>query len=136
MSTIEHIGLISSVDNGNVKVRLMDDPHCHSCSMAMLCHYNDDDRSLIEVEKQGKTYKVGDEVLVMLKGTTGLLATFYAYLLPFILVVGVLSLFLSLGYSEVLSAGVSLLILVPYFLTITFMKKQIGRTVKLEIKKR
>ena len=133
---IDHIGLISAVDQNKIFVRLVDDPACHTCSMASLCHYNDEDRSLIEIDKNNNKFHVGEEVMVRLKDSSGLLATFFAYLLPFILVVVTLGLFVYLGYSEAVAAIASLIVLVPYYLLVSMFRKKLRQHIQLQIFKR
>ena len=131
----EHIGLISAVDGSKVSVRLVDDPTCHSCSMASFCNM-DEDRSLLELDSQVPGWKVGEEVMVKLRNSAGLTATLLAYVLPFLLVVATLLLILKLGYGEMIAASVSLLVLVPYYIVVHLLKGRLRHYVKLQIFRR
>jgi len=134
-AAVDHIGLVSDIKKGMITVRLVEDPSCHSCSMASLCHPNEEDRSLLKMESKDH-FQVGEEVLVRLKDSTGLLASVLAYIVPFFLVIAVLTLLLVSGANEGLAAAGSLLVLVPYYSILAFYRNVLKKHIQLELHKR
>jgi sigma-E factor negative regulatory protein RseC len=70
-------------------------------------------------------------VWVRVAEETGWRAIFIFYAVPFLLMVCMLMLAISLGLSEGLSGVLSLVVLVPYFSTLWLLRKQVQGNVKL-----
>ena len=94
MKEISHSGRIEAVGKDSVTVRIVSRSACASCHAAGLCTASESATKDIRVRTTpADDYKVGEEVLVLLRGNMGTKAVLLAYGVPlFILLILVVSL--------------------------------------------
>ena len=94
MKEISHIGRIVSAGKDSVTVEIVSRSACASCHAAGLCMASEAAAKEITVKTSpSDDYKVGEEVLVLLRGSMGTKAVLLAYAVPlFILLILVVSL--------------------------------------------
>ena len=94
MKEISHSGRIEAVGKDSVTVRIVSRSACASCHAAGLCTASESATKDIRVRTTpADEYKVGEEVLVLLRGNMGTKAVLLAYGVPlFILLILVVSL--------------------------------------------
>ncbi|MFA6402182.1 MAG: SoxR reducing system RseC family protein [Salinivirgaceae bacterium] len=132
-SSISHQGLVESVNNGIVKVTITSVSACASCHAQGACSASDIQNKVVEATDYKKKVKPGDWVTVVTKESMGLKAVFFAYILPFILVL--LSLIIGHIYSinESASGLISLSILIPYYSILYLFKNILKKSFIFEI---
>ncbi len=133
MSTIEHEGIIRSVDDNHVRVSIISESACASCHAKGVCSAADLNEKEITVFTSDK-FKIGDRVSVVSTSYQGLRAIFWAYVLPLILVVSVLAISFSITKNENVSGVLALLALVPYFLGIYLAQKKLKSKFTFSVK--
>jgi sigma-E factor negative regulatory protein RseC len=111
---LQHSGCVTSFVNNKVKITLTEVSGCSSCHNS-LCMLGESKAKEIEVPVKDKVYTVGDNVLVRIKPSSGYLALFLLYLVPFGLMIAAMMLLLQYNYSEGVAGLGALLILVPYY---------------------
>lgn len=87
----------------------------------------------IEIIPNGKHYSAGDEITVLLKETQGFQALFYGYVLPFLLVLITLIIASSVTNNEIFAGLLSLGILIPYYITLYFLRDNLKKVFKFEV---
>jgi positive regulator of sigma E activity len=87
----------------------------------------------IEIPCTGINYSTGQEVTVVMRELSGFKALFYGYILPFILVLATLIIVYAITGSEALSGLISLGILVPYYITLYFLRDYLKKVFKFEL---
>ena len=114
---IAHPGIIQSVHNDNIRVMILAESACASCKVKGMCSVAEMKEKIIEVNRpESNTYKVGQQVRVVMQKSLGLKAVFLGYILPFLITVFSLFGFISLDMEQGVAALTSLLLLVPYYL--------------------
>ena len=133
---IEHIGLVSSVEDDTAHITLIEPQECAGCKVKNVCGINDEERRLFDVPCSNSDLHPGDEVILRIKPTTGFSALAWGYLVPFALVVVVLFLSLAMGWPEEIAGLFALSALVPYYFTLWALKAYFKEKLNLEVKKR
>jgi hypothetical protein len=75
-------------------------------------------------------------VFIRINPTSAYLGLILLYLLPFLLLVGLLIGFLQMGYAELIAGTISLGSLVPYFLFLFLFRKQLATQCRVNIVKK
>jgi len=127
IKSIEHDGIIDSIDSNTVNVRIIAIAGCASCQLKGVCSASDLEEKIIEVSKTSGEYNVGDKVKVALKQSLGFKALFYGYVLPFILVLGTLIITTSIFENEGVSGLLSLAVLVPYYFGLYILRNKMRK---------
>lgn len=132
--TIIHPGIIESINSDKVFVRILSQSACVSCHAREACTVADMKEKIIEVDGgQHDKWKPGDEVMVRLDESLGKKAVMLGYVLPLVILVASIIIFLSLFNHEGLSALLSLLMLVPYYLVLYFFRKHLHKEFRFRI---
>ncbi len=133
MSIVEHEGVIKSVEDGRIKVSIISESACASCHARGACSAADLSEKEITVITSDKFY-LGDKVSVVSSSYQGLQATWWAYIMPLILVVAVLAISFNITNNENLSGALALLALVPYFIGIYLAQKKLRSKFTFSVK--
>ncbi|HEY5570407.1 MAG TPA: SoxR reducing system RseC family protein [Bacteroidales bacterium] len=133
--SIVHEGIIDSVSDIAVKVRILQVSACSGCHAKGVCSSVDQKERVIDVFPDGCTYRPGDKVSLYGRRSWGLKAVFLAFFLPFILMVCSLILLSSLQTSELVSGLLSLAILIPYYIILSLFKSQLRKNFSFTIEK-
>lgn len=131
---IEHIGVISEINEGIIKVDINVQSACSSCHASGICGVDSSNR-IIEVPANQSQYNIGDQVKVVLKQKLGYVALLLGYVVPFFVVVLTLVICLKLGVSEGISGLFSVLVLIPYYLAIYLFRNKLKKEFNFEIEK-
>jgi sigma-E factor negative regulatory protein RseC len=127
IKTIEHDGIVESVQSDKVNVRILAIAGCASCQLKGVCSSSDLEEKIIEVFNNSKNYKVGEKVRVALKQSLGFRALFLGYVLPFIIVLATLIITTNIFDSEAISGLLSLSILLPYYLGLYLLRNKVQK---------
>ena len=129
-----HPGFIEKVDNQFVYVKIVSSSACSSCQVKGACRLAESQEKIIEVQKrQGEEYSPGKSVDVVMERSSGTRAVVLAYLIPFLIVVLSLFILITLGLDEGISALISLLLLVPYYLILHQFRKKLKKDFEFSI---
>ncbi len=129
-----HSGVVSKKSNGSLIVSLDENVHCESCRAKSTCGISESGTKEVEIPNSGQSFTLNEPVNVVLKKGLGLKAVVWAYIFPFLLMVGTLigsSLFLE----EWMAGIVSLLILIPYYLLLYILRNTFKKTFKISVVK-
>ena len=132
---IKHAGVIDSIEEGCVKVRILQSSACSGCKVASHCNASETKEKMIEIPtSQSLLHQVGDSVTIVADSSVGFRASFYGYILPLILMVVTLIAVLQMTQSEGMAALSALGILVPYYLILYLLRNQLKSKLTFEIK--
>jgi sigma-E factor negative regulatory protein RseC len=124
--TIIHPGVIENIQNNKIFVRILSQSACSTCHAKGACNVAEMKDKIIELEGlKDRQLKKGDEVMVRLDESLGKKAVFLGYVLPLLILVISIIVFISLLENEGLSALISILMLVPYYLVLYLFKKRL-----------
>ena len=134
MHEIKHKAKIVQVLPNFVEAEIEVKSACAHCALQKACQMHEvSQRKIIIPLEQGKIYQVGEVVNVSISLEEGMLAAFYAYVLPLILVL--LTLFISLmsGVSEIISGICSIIVLIPYYFGVFLKKNFFARKLNFKV---
>lgn len=135
MNSIEHQGIVENIDGTYVQVRILQTSACASCTAKAFCSSGDSKEKIIEIDKLNDTHKVGDKVIILSDISVGMKAVFISFVIPFLILIVSLFIIMSVtDKNELLSASLSLLFLIPYYLILrmkrNYLKKELSFSIK------
>ena len=127
MSTkIKHAGVIESVADDCVRVRILQTSACSACKVANHCNASESKEKLIDVYGSSHAgYQVGERVMVVASPEVGVRAVAWGFGIPFVLLVVVVFIMVRLTGNEGLAALASLVALLPYYLVLYVLRDKI-----------
>ena len=131
---ISHKGIIKELSAKRIIVGIINESACASCHAKGACTVADVENKEVEINHFEGDFRVGQQVNVVGKTSQGFKALFYGYLLPFILLMIVLILSLSVTANEGLSGLLALGITIPYYFIIYLFRDKLKRNFEFEIK--
>lgn len=132
--TFVHSGFVSKISGKTITVNLEQNIHCDSCRAKSACGISESNTKKVEVVNTVDSFKINEEVNVILKKALGLKAAFWAYIFPFILMF--FTLILASSFLGELWAGLlSLFVLIPYYLVLYFLKSTLKSAFQISILK-
>lgn len=129
-----HPGVVTRINGQSVTVKLEGNIHCQSCSARGACGISDSPSREVDLHDPSGTFRLNEEVSVVLKRELGRKAVFWAYILPFLVMVLTL-LAASYFYPEWLAGTLSLLVLIPYYLLVHALKGYFRKTFRIDVLK-
>ena len=106
---------------------------CSTCHAKGACTAADVQEKEIDIIPNGKHYSPGEEITVLLKEAQGFKALFYGYILPFLLVLFTLIITSSVTNNEFFAGLLSIGILIPYYITLYFLRDNFKKVFKFEV---
>jgi sigma-E factor negative regulatory protein RseC len=131
----EQRGIIESINNNRITVRIDRGSACGHCNAQGLCNLAESSEQIIEVYSSAQTFAVGEWVQVTMSRTMGNKAILLGYFIPFVLLITTLLILSAFGLSDLITGLVSILILIPYFLIIYLFRERLRRTFSFSIHK-
>lgn len=130
----KHEGVISKIRNNVVTVSLKGNISCEACNIKSACGISDSNSKEVEVYYPDKGFKIHEDVIVILKKDLGLKAIFWAYVLPFLLLITIL-LVASTLVPEWLAGLLSVSFLIPYYSILYMFRNKFKKIFKISILK-
>ena len=129
MSTkISHSGVIESIEDGCVHVRILQTSACAACKVAGYCNAAEAKEKVVDVSCQdAASYHKGQTVTVTTSGQVAARALLWGFGMPFVVLVGVLCVVLWLTGSEGKAALSGLAALVPYYALLWLLRDRMRR---------
>ncbi len=134
--SINHNGRIEKIEGNTIFVRIIQQSACAGCHAKGMCSASDQKEKIIEIiESHPNNYQLHEEVTICGQSSLGLQAVLLAFVYPFLLVVLALVVGNYLQWDETISGSVSLLLLVPYYCVLYFMRDRLKRKFIFTLKK-
>lgn len=136
MSTkISHSGIVESISEGCVHVRILQTSACAACKVAGHCNASESKEKIVDVLNAGNTsgLKVGDSVVVSASRDVAKNALFLGFGVPFLILVSVLLMMLKVFSDEGLAAIIALLSLIPYYYVLYLKREKIQQKISFSI---
>ena len=134
---IKHRGIVEKVDGSHIVVRIVQTSACSSCSAKGLCNASESKEKQIDVYEANPSYQIGEEVMVCGTTSMGMRAVLLAFGVPLLILVLALGVSMKLtGEDALLSSGIALVSVVPYYIGIYFCKDKLNRTFSFTIEKK
>lgn len=134
---IKHRGIVEKVDGSHIVVRIVQTSACSACSAKGLCNASESKEKQIDVYEVNPSYQIGEEVMVCGTTSMGMRAVLLAFGVPLLILVLALGVSMKLtGEDALLSSGIALVSVVPYYIAIYFCKDKLNRTFSFTIEKK
>ena len=131
---ISHLGTIKSIDDGCIKVQIVQTSACAACKVAAHCNASESKVKIVDVLCNNTCdYTIGQHVTVWASKDVANRALLLGFGVPFLLLISVLMISLKVIGDEGISALVALGSLVPYYLALWLMKDRIQRTISFNL---
>lgn len=129
-----HNGIILSIAPHSVKVQITVVSACASCAAHSKCGFAESKDKIFDIPIDNPDdYTIGQPVLVKISEERGLLATWWAYLLPALLLVAVAIGTSAAGLSEPIVILLTFLSLGLYLLLLLFLRKHLNSQFSLSL---
>ena len=134
---IEHKGVVSSVEEGIVRVAIEVNESCGSCASRKACSMGQSEKREITVyTADASDYTVGEQVEVGAKQTLGVVAVLLCYVAPLMVLVASLATAVALGISDGIAALVSLGSILIYYAILYLFRNRISKRIIFTINKK
>ena len=132
---ISHSGIVESISDECVKVRILQTSACAGCKVASHCHASESKEKIVDVLNMSDTsrLKVGDDVMVIASRDVANRSLLLGFGIPLLILVGVLLFVLQLTGNEGFAALSGLLALIPYYFIIWLCRKKIQQQLAFSI---
>ncbi len=125
---ISHDGVIASLSEDRVTVKITSYAACSSCHAKGACNMaGSENEKLLHITVSDPDFRIGEKVRVILAQSLGFRALFLGYVLPFLLVLTVLLAMTAAGSHELVAGLAALAVLVPYYAGLKIMRRKVDR---------
>lgn len=131
---ITHPGIVENVTESTVFVKILAMSACSSCHAKGMCNLAEMEEKVVEVRKEsGREFRGGDKVTVTMRRSQGSKAVMLGYVVPFLVMMGMLVLVLVLTGNEGLAGLSAILVLVPYYWLLYVYRNKLKRSFSFRI---
>ncbi|MDL2255166.1 SoxR reducing system RseC family protein [Parabacteroides sp. OttesenSCG-928-G06] len=124
---IRHNGIIERQEGDVFFVRILQQSACAGCHARGMCGASESKEKIIEVTDRTGQFHVDEEVSITGQTSLGLQAVLLAFAIPVVLVIVAVAIGLQVGWSETGSGLGGLLLLIPYYIILYFMRDKLKR---------
>ncbi len=131
---IRHSGVVESIEDGCVHIRITQTSACAACKVAGYCNAAESKEKIIDVYCDGvAAYSIGQAVVVTTTGQVAARALLWGFGFPFLLLVVVLFLTWLLTAHEGWAALCALASLIPYYMVLWLMRDKMSQQLAFSI---
>lgn len=136
---MQHPGTVTAVKPDSVTVQIESVSACASCQAHSRCGFAESKTKTLDIPTQSLSHSatrplaVGDPVIVTIDHSRGLLATWWAYVLPAVLLIAVVVGLSLAGFSEPFVILLSFATLGLYILTLYLLRKKLDSRFTLTV---
>lgn len=132
---IEHQGIIASVSENKISVKILQESACSTCHAKGACMAADSKEKMVDIVDFSGKYNINDIVTIEGKESMGYKAVLWAFVIPLIILVLMLVLTLSVwNFGELEAAISSIIALAPYYVALYFLRDKMANSFKFTIK--
>jgi sigma-E factor negative regulatory protein RseC len=132
---IEQKGIVDSVAQNEISVRIDRSTACGQCDVYGICNLGHTGENIIEIPDESGRYSVGDPVTITITRSMGNRAIGLGYLFPFLLLLSVLIIMSLLSLPEWICGLAALTVLIPYYFTLFLFRKRLSRKFTFTVSK-
>ncbi|MBP1542126.1 MAG: SoxR reducing system RseC family protein [Prevotella sp.] len=133
---IEHSGVVDSIEDGCVHVRIVQTAACAACKVAGYCNAAESKEKIIDVYlTDTQQLHVGDPVTVSSSGRVASQALLWAFGLPLLLMLVVLVVLLQMSAREEWAVLGAIAILAPYYVGLYLFRDRLREQLTFSLEK-
>ncbi len=126
--TISHEGVVTKITDDELEIKILAQSACAACHAKSACGMGEQAEKILTVPRpKGKDFAIGQKVNVRMAIGQGNKAAVLAYLIPILLLLAVLFACLGLGVNEGLSALISIVALIPYYIVLYLRRDKLRK---------
>ena len=133
--SINHNGVIEKIGGGTVYVRIIQQSACSGCHAKSMCTASESKAKVIEVPDNSGKFHVNEEVQLCGRSSLGLQAVLLAFIFPLIIVFATIVTGTSMQWEETTCGLTGLLLLVPYYCILYFLRDKLKKRFIFTLKK-
>ena len=127
-NTVSHEGIVTKITDDELEIKILAQSACAACHAKSACGMGEQAEKILTVPRpNGQDFALNQKVNVKMAIGQGNKAAVLAYLIPIILLLAVLFVCLGLGLNEGLSALISIIALVPYYIVLYLRRDKLKR---------
>ena len=132
--TVSHEGVITRITDDQLEIKIIAQSACAACHAKSACGMGEQAEKVLTVPKpEGRDFQLFQKVNVIMSLGQGNKAAVLAYLVPIIVLLGVLFLCLGIGLGEGLSALLAIAALIPYYIVLYLCRDKLGKKFEYRI---
>ena len=132
--TISHEGVVTKIADDELEIKILAQSACAACHAKSACGMGEQAEKILTVPRpKDKDFALGQRVNVRMAIGQGNKAAILAYLLPILLLLAVLFTCLGLGLNDGLSALISIVALIPYYIVLYLKRDQLKKRFEYSI---
>ncbi len=126
--SISHEGVVTKITDDELEIKILAQSACAACHAKSACGMGEQAEKILTVPRpKDRDFDINQRVNVRMAIGQGNKAAVLAYLIPIILLLAVLFVCLGLGLNEGLSALISIVALVPYYIVLYLKRDQLKK---------
>ena len=126
--TISHEGIVTKITDDELEIKILAQSACAACHAKSACGMGEQAEKILTVPRpKDKEFALMQRVNVTMAINQGNTAAILAYLIPIILLLAVLFVCLGLGLGEGLSALISIVALIPYYIVLYLKRDKLKK---------
>ena len=126
--TISHEGIVTKITDDELEIKILAQSACAACHAKSACGMGVQAEKILTVPRpKGQDFTINQKVNVKMAIGQGNKAAVLAYLIPIILLLVVLFVCLGLGLNEGLSALISIVALIPYYIVLYLRRDKLKK---------
>ena len=126
--TISHEGIVTKITDDELEIKILAQSACVACHAKSACGMGEQAEKILTVPRPAnKDFALNQKVNVKMAIGQGNKAAVLAYLIPIILLLAVLFVCLGVGLGEGLSALVSIVALIPYYIVLYLKRNKLKK---------
>ena len=126
--TISHEGVVTRITDDELEIKILAQSACAACHAKSACGMGEQAEKILTVPRpKGKEFALMQKVNVRMAINQGNKAAILAYLIPITLLLAVLFVCLGLGLGECLSALISIVALIPYYIVLYLQRNKLKK---------
>lgn len=137
MENVDHVGVITSITEDNIKVEIINKSLCASCHAKSFCSASDQKEKVIDVPYYNNNeFEVGEIVIVSMKKSMGFKAVWISYVIPLAILMIFLLTLQQINPNDLFVGGISILAVVMYYIIIYLLRDKISNKFVFTIAKK
>ena len=126
--TISHEGIVTKITDDELEIKILAQSACAACHAKSACGMGEQAEKILTVPRpKSQDFALNQKVNVKMAIGQGNKAAVLAYLIPIILLLVVLFVCLGLGLNEGLSALISIVALIPYYIVLYLRRDKLKK---------
>ncbi|NQU34894.1 MAG: SoxR reducing system RseC family protein [Bacteroidetes bacterium] len=124
---VAHPGIIKRIEDNKVEIAIMVTSGCASCEIKGACSVSDvEEKSVMVTVDDANRYSINQPITIEMQQSLGTWAVLLGYVFPFLVLFTGLIIFINIGIDQGIAGLLSLLLLLPYYLSLYFLKNYLG----------